>query len=59
MYTLIQLQGYDGSFAPSPQLEALLNVENGSKFIGQCEYMGDCGRCGVPEASPGCATKFC
>ncbi|KAG0694383.1 hypothetical protein DFH29DRAFT_1006381 [Suillus ampliporus] len=27
VYTLILLQGYDGSFAPSPQLEALLGAE--------------------------------
>jgi len=27
MYTLILLQGYDGSFAPSPQLKALLGAE--------------------------------
>ncbi|KAG1828919.1 hypothetical protein EV424DRAFT_1536147 [Suillus variegatus] len=27
MYTLILLQGYDGSFTPSPQLKALLGAE--------------------------------
>ncbi|KAG1755284.1 uncharacterized protein EDB91DRAFT_1342944 [Suillus paluster] len=60
-YALISLQSYDGSFTPSPQLGALVGVETLAKAAelqGRREYMGDCGRCGVPEVSSGFATGF-